>query len=46
MSLATGDVSVVFSDKAVGTNHILPTGRGARYTGGVWVGTYLKTLTH
>lgn len=37
---------VVFSDKAVGTNHILPTRRVARYTGGVWVGTYLKTLTH
>lgn len=37
---------VVFSDKAVGTNHILPTRRVARYTGGVWVGTYLKMLTH
>jgi sulfopropanediol 3-dehydrogenase len=31
---------------AVDTNYILPTGRRARYTGGVWVGTYLKTLTH
>jgi histidinol dehydrogenase/sulfopropanediol 3-dehydrogenase len=37
---------VVFSDKAIGTNHILPTRRVARYTGGVWVGTYLKTLTY
>ena len=37
---------VVFGDKTVGTNHILPTLRVARYTGGIWVGTYLKTLTH
>jgi len=38
--------SVVFSDKVSGTNHTLPTGRAARYTGGLWVGTYLKVLTH
>ena len=37
---------VVFGDKAVGTNHILPTVEVAKYTGGIWVGTYLKTLTH
>jgi histidinol dehydrogenase/sulfopropanediol 3-dehydrogenase len=37
---------VVFGDKAVGTNHILPTLEVARYSGGIWVGTYLKTLTH
>lgn len=36
----------VFGDKVSGTNHTLPTGRAARYTGGVWVGTYLKWLTH
>ena len=37
---------VVFGDKAVGTNHCLPTLGVARYSGGIWVGTYLKTLTH
>ena len=37
---------VVFGDKAVGTNHCLPTLEVSRYTGGIWVGTYLKTLTH
>ena len=37
---------VVFGDKAVGTNHCLPTLEVAKYTGGIWVGTYLKTLTH
>jgi histidinol dehydrogenase/sulfopropanediol 3-dehydrogenase len=37
---------VVFGDKAVGTNHALPTGRVARYSSGIWVGTYLKTPTH
>ena len=36
---------VVFGDKAVGTNHCLPTGRVARYSSGIWVGTYLKTPT-
>ncbi|MFB6135223.1 MAG: histidinol dehydrogenase [Halobacteriaceae archaeon] len=46
-SLFLGEHSpVVFGDKAVGTNHSLPTLRVARYSGGVWVGTYLKTLTH
>ena len=40
------EAAVVFSDKVIGTNHILPTRRAARYTGGVWVGTFLKTLTH
>jgi histidinol dehydrogenase/sulfopropanediol 3-dehydrogenase len=37
---------VVFGDKAVGTNHCLPTKRVARYSSGIWVGTYLKTPTH
>lgn len=36
----------VFADKVSGTNHILPTGRGARYTGGLWVGHFLKVITH
>lgn len=36
----------VFGDYASGTNHALPTLRAARYTGGVWVGTFLKTCTH
>jgi histidinol dehydrogenase/sulfopropanediol 3-dehydrogenase len=40
------DSSVVYSDKVSGTNHILPTGGAAHYTGGVWVGTFLKVCTH
>jgi len=35
----------VFGDYVSGTNHILPTMRAARYTGGVWVGTFLKTAS-
>jgi sulfopropanediol 3-dehydrogenase len=38
--------TVVFSDKAIGTNHTLPTGRAARYTGGLSVAKFLKTLTY
>src|SRR5699024_1295845 len=38
--------SVVFSDKVSGTNHTLPTNRAGRYTGGLWVGNYLKILTY
>lgn len=38
--------TVAYSDKAVGTNHILPTRRAARYTGGLWVGKFLKTVTY
>ena len=46
-SLFLGETTtVVFGDKAIGTNHCLPTGRGARYTGGLWVGTFLKALTY
>lgn len=37
---------VVFGDKVTGPNHILPTHGTARFTGGCWVGTYLKTVTH
>jgi len=36
----------VFGDYASGTNHTLPTIKAARYTGGVWVGTFLKVCTH
>jgi histidinol dehydrogenase len=36
----------VFGDYASGTNHALPTARAARYTGGLWVGTFLKICTH
>jgi len=36
----------VFADKVAGTNHILPTLAGARYTGGLWVGHFLKVITH
>lgn len=40
------DSSVVFSDKVSGTNHTLPTLQAAKYTGGLWVGSYVKVLTH
>jgi sulfopropanediol 3-dehydrogenase len=46
-SLFLGDqATVAFGDKAVGTNHVLPTSRAARYTGGLWVGKFLKTCTY
>ncbi len=38
--------SVVYSDKCCGTNHTLPTMRAGRYSGGLWVGTFLKICTH
>ena len=37
--------TVAYGDKGVGTNHTLPTGRAARYTGGLWVGKFIKTVT-
>jgi sulfopropanediol 3-dehydrogenase len=40
------DSTVAFSDKSIGTNHVLPTRGAARYTGGLWVGKFLKTLTY
>ncbi|MCK9286137.1 MAG: histidinol dehydrogenase [Sphaerochaetaceae bacterium] len=40
------ETTVAYGDKSIGTNHILPTGRAARYTGGVWVGKFLKTVTY
>ena len=45
-SLFLGDSTVAYGDKAVGTNHVLPTEGAARYTGGLWVGKFLKTLTY
>lgn len=46
-SLFLGEAAAeVFADKVSGTNHILPTLRGARYTGGLWVGNFLKVITH
>jgi sulfopropanediol 3-dehydrogenase len=37
---------VSYGDKVIGTNHVLPTRGTARYTGGLWVGKYLKTVTY
>lgn len=46
-SLFLGEAAAeVFADKVAGTNHILPTLRGARNTGGLWVGHFLKVMTH
>jgi sulfopropanediol 3-dehydrogenase len=46
-SLFLGEATTVaYGDKTIGTNHILPTARAARYTGGLWVGKYLKTVTY
>jgi sulfopropanediol 3-dehydrogenase len=38
--------TVAYADKAIGTNHVLPTNRAARYTAGLSVATFLKPLTH
>jgi sulfopropanediol 3-dehydrogenase len=40
------ETTVAYGDKSIGTNHILPTSRSARYTGGLWVGKFLKTVTY
>jgi len=40
------ETTVAYGDKCIGTNHILPTSRAARYTGGLWVGKFLKTVTY
>ena len=46
-SLFIGEYSAeVFGDYVSGTNHTLPTLKASRYTGGVWVGTFIKTCTH
>jgi len=38
--------NVAFGDKVIGTNHTLPTNKAARYTGGLWVGKFIKTCTY
>jgi sulfopropanediol 3-dehydrogenase len=46
-SLFVGEESTVaYGDKGVGTNHTLPTGRAAQYTGGLWAGKFIKTVTY
>jgi sulfopropanediol 3-dehydrogenase len=40
------ETNVAYGDKVIGTNHILPTRGAARYTGGLWVGKFLKTVTY
>jgi sulfopropanediol 3-dehydrogenase len=40
------DTCVSYGDKVIGTNHVLPTRGAARYTGGLWVGKYLRTVTY
>jgi sulfopropanediol 3-dehydrogenase len=46
-SLFVGEnASVVYSDKCSGTNHTLPTMGAGKYTGGLWVGSYVKVATH
>lgn len=38
--------NVAYGDKVIGTNHTLPTNKAARYTGGLWVGKFMKTCTY
>lgn len=46
-SLFIGEESTVaYGDKGIGTNHTLPTAGAARYTGGLWVGKFIKTVTY
>ena len=46
-SLFLGEESTVaYGDKGVGTNHTLPTAKASRYTGGLWVGKFIKTVTY
>ena len=46
-SLFVGEESTVaYGDKGVGTNHTLPTSGAGRYTGGLWVGKFIKTVTY
>lgn len=40
------ETNVSYGDKVIGTNHTLPTGKAARYTGGLWVGKFIKTCTY
>ncbi len=46
-SLFVGEeTTVAYGDKGIGTNHTLPTSKAARYTGGRWVGKFMKTVTY
>jgi sulfopropanediol 3-dehydrogenase len=46
-SLFLGEESTVaYGDKGIGTNHTLPTAKASRYTGGLWVGKFIKTVTY
>jgi sulfopropanediol 3-dehydrogenase len=38
--------TVSYGDKVIGTNHVLPTRKGARYTGGLWAGMFVKTVSY
>ena len=40
------ETNVAYGDKVIGTNHTLPTKLAARYTGGLWVGKFIKTVTY
>lgn len=40
------ETNVAYGDKVIGTNHTLPTKGAARYTGGLWVGKFIKTVTY
>ncbi|MBP01946.1 MAG: histidinol dehydrogenase [Rhodospirillaceae bacterium] len=40
------ETNVAYGDKVIGTNHTLPTSKAARYTGGLWVGKFMKTCTY
>ena len=40
------ETNVAYGDKVIGTNHTLPTNKAARYTGGLWVGKFIKTCTY
>jgi sulfopropanediol 3-dehydrogenase len=40
------EATVAYGDKAIGTNHVLPTMGAARFTGGLWVGSFLRTCTY
>ncbi len=40
------ETNVAYGDKVIGTNHTLPTKQAARYTGGLWVGKFIKTCTY
>jgi sulfopropanediol 3-dehydrogenase len=40
------ETNVAYGDKVIGTNHTLPTNGAARYTGGLWVGKFIKTCTY